>query len=59
LPEIIEASGAKFAAPTQLAYLSRDTDVDVEKANGVVRRVTDLRANDLFKFPGEVRTGTD
>jgi MscS family membrane protein len=59
IAEIVEASGTRFAAPTQLAYLSRDRGVDVEKTNDVVRRVTDLRANHLFKFPGEVRTGTE
>jgi MscS family membrane protein len=59
IAEIVEASGTRFAAPTQLAYLSRDTGVDVEKTNDVVRRMTDLRANDRFKFPGEVRTGTE
>jgi len=59
IAEIVEASGTRFAAPTQLAYLSRDAGVDVEKTNNVVRRVTELRASDQFKFPGEVRTGTE
>jgi MscS family membrane protein len=59
IAEIVEASGARFAAPTQLAYLSRDTGVDAEKANDIVRRVTELRASDMFRFPGEARTGTE
>jgi MscS family membrane protein len=59
IAEIVEASGTRFAAPTQLAYLSRDTGVDAQKANDIVRRVTELRASDVFKFPGEARTGTE
>jgi len=58
MAEIVQASGTRFAAPTQLAYVSSDTGVDAEKANDIVRRVTELRASDVFKFPGEARTGT-
>jgi MscS family membrane protein len=58
ITEIAEAAGTRFAAPTQLTYLSRDAGVDAEKANGIVRRVTELRASDSFRFPGESRTGT-
>ena len=59
IAEIVEASGARFAPPTQLTYLSRDKGVDAEKANEIVRRVTELRASDVFRFPGEARTGTE
>jgi len=59
IAEIVKASGTRFAAPTQLAYMSRDTGVDAEKTNDVVRRMTELRASDTFRFPGEARTGTD
>jgi len=59
IAEIVEASGTRFAAPTQLAYLSRDKGVDVEKANDIERRVTELRASDVFRFPGDARTGTE
>jgi MscS family membrane protein len=60
IAEIVEASGTGFAAPTQLAYLSRDKGVDAEKANDIVRRGgADLRASDVFRFPGEARTGTE
>ncbi len=59
IAEIVEASGTRFAAPTQLAYLSRDKGVDAEKANDIVRRGIEPRANDVFKFPGEARTGTE
>jgi MscS family membrane protein len=59
IAEIVEASGTRFAAPTQLAYLSRDTGLDAQKTNNAVRRVTELRASDLFRFPGEGRTGTE
>ena len=59
IAEIVEACGARFAAPTQLAYLSRDTSVDAQKANDIVRRVTELRPSDIFEVPGESRTGTE
>lgn len=59
IAEIVEASGTRFAAPTQLAYLSRDKGVDTEKATDIVRRGTELRASDVFRFPGEGRTGTE
>jgi MscS family membrane protein len=58
IAEIVEAAGTRFAAPTRLTYLSTDAGVDAEKANGVVRHVTELRASDEFRFPGEARTGT-
>jgi MscS family membrane protein len=54
LTEIVEAAGTRFAAPTRLAYLSRDAGLDEEKGNDVVRHVTELRANGAFRFPGEV-----
>jgi len=53
IAEIVKAAGTRFAAPTQLTYLARDAGVDTEKANDVVRHVTDLRANDAFSIPGE------
>jgi MscS family membrane protein len=58
IAEIVEAAGTRFAAPTQLTYLSRDAGVDAEKTNDIVRRATELRANDEFQFPGEARTAT-
>jgi MscS family membrane protein len=51
--EIVEAAGTGFAAPTQLTYLSRDTGIDKEKTNDIVRQVTELRTNNAFRFPGE------
>ena len=59
IAEIVEASGTRFAAPTQLTYLSRDKRVDAGKANDVVGRVTELRARDVFRFPGDAPTGTE
>jgi len=58
IAEIVEASGTRFAAPTQLTYLSSDTGIDAEKSNDIVRRVSELRAGDTFRFPGEARAGT-
>ena len=57
IAEIVEAAGTRFAGPTQLTYLSSDAGVDADKANDIVRRVTELRASDSFRFPGESRTG--
>ena len=59
IAEIVEASGTRFAAPTQLTYLSRDKGIDAEKAQDIVGRVTELRARDVVKFPGEAQTGTE
>ena len=59
IAEIVEASGTRFAAPTQLTYLSRDNGIDAEKAKDIVGRVTELRARDVVKFPGEAQTGTE
>ena len=57
IAEIVEASGTQFAAPTQVTYLSSDPGVDAEQSNAIVRHVTELRASDAFRFPGEARTG--
>jgi MscS family membrane protein len=59
IAEIVEAAGTRLAAPTQLTYLSRDAAFDTEKANDIVRQVTELRASDAFRFPGEARTGKE
>jgi MscS family membrane protein len=59
IAEIVEAASAQFAAPTRLTYLSSDAGVDADKSNVIVRRVTELRASDSFRFPGESRTGTE
>jgi MscS family membrane protein len=59
IAEIVEASGTRFAAPTQLTYLCRDKGIDAEKAKDIVGRVTELRARDVVKFPGEAQTGTE
>jgi MscS family membrane protein len=53
IAEIVEAAGTRFAAPTQLTYLSRDAGVDTEKGKDIVRHMTELRASDAFLFPGE------
>ncbi len=56
IAEIVETAGTRFAAPTQLTYLSEDAGVDPEKVNGVVRRVTELHASNAFRFPGDPQT---
>jgi MscS family membrane protein len=37
IAEIVEAAGTRFAAPTQLTYLSRDAGGDTEKRKDIVR----------------------
>ena len=59
IAEIVEAAGTRLAAPTQLTYLSRDEGVNAERADDIVRHVTELRASDAFPVPGEARTGTN
>jgi len=59
IAEIVEASGTRFAAPTQLAYLSRDKGVNASKENDIVRREAETQPSDVFTFPGEARTGTE
>jgi MscS family membrane protein len=54
---IVEAAGTRFAAPTRLTYQSTDPGVDAERANDIVRHVTELRASDALPFPGDARTG--
>jgi MscS family membrane protein len=56
IAEIVEASGTQFAAPTQLAYVSRDKGF---AAKNIDRRVTEPRASEIFRFPGEARSGTE
>jgi MscS family membrane protein len=55
---IVEAAGTRFAAPTRLTYQSKDPGLDTDRANDIVRQVTELRANNAFLFPGEVRVAT-
>ena len=58
IAEIVESAGTRFAAPTQLTYLSTDAGLDAEKANEIVRRVTEQRASESFRIPGESQTAT-
>jgi len=59
IAEIVEASGTRFAAPTQLAYLSRDKGIDAEGANDIARGRAEPQASEVFRFPGEARIGTE
>jgi MscS family membrane protein len=59
IAEIVEASGSGFAAPTQLAYLSKDKGVDSQKTDDIVRPADGARTSDVFQFPADSRTGTD
>ncbi len=43
---IVEAAGTRFAAPTQLTYLSTDAGVDAGKVNATVRHVIERQASD-------------
>ena len=53
IAEIVEASGTQFAAPTQLAYLSRDKGIDAKKESNIGRRVIEPRPSDVFRFPAK------
>jgi len=53
--EIIEASGARLAAPTRLTYVSSD---DGEKTEEMGRRKEELRVADASRLSNEARTGT-
>ena len=58
IAEIVEASGTRFAGPTQLAYLSRDKGVPAAKANQRMDGDTERRVNEVVRF-SEARTGTE
>ena len=53
---IVESAGTRFAAPTRLTYQSQDPGIDTHKANDIAGRGTELRADNAFRFPGEVQT---
>jgi len=59
IAEIVGASGTGFAGPTQLTYLSKDKGIDAQRANDGVPSVNKGRDGDVFRFPGETRTGTN
>jgi MscS family membrane protein len=59
IADIVEAAGTRFAAPTQLTYLSTDAGVDEKKKGEIVRHMTELHATDAFRFPSEARTGNE
>jgi MscS family membrane protein len=59
IAEIVEASGTRFAAPTQLAYLSRDKSIYADKTPEAMHPVSELPASDKFTFPAETRTTTE
>jgi MscS family membrane protein len=52
---IVEAAGTRFAAPTRLTYQSKDPGIDTDKASDIVGQGIELRADDAFRFPGEVQ----
>jgi MscS family membrane protein len=56
---IVESAGTGFAAHTQLNYQSKDPGLDPEKANDLLRHVTELRASQALQLSGEARTGTN
>jgi MscS family membrane protein len=59
IAEIVESAGTGFAARTQLTYQSKDPGLDPEKANDLLRHVTELRASQALALSGETRTGTN
>jgi MscS family membrane protein len=59
IAEIVQTSGTKLAAPTQLAYLSPDKGVEPEKLSDYGRSAPELGAKDVFPFPKKTQSGTD
>jgi MscS family membrane protein len=59
ISEIVEASGTKLAAPTQLAYLSPDKGLEQDKLSDLARGGPELGPKDVFPFPKKNRSGTD
>jgi len=59
IAEIVEASGTRLAAPTQLAYLSPDKGIEGEKLSDFARSSPQLGAKDVFPFPKKTQSGTD
>jgi len=55
---IVESAGTRFAAPTRLTYQSQDPGVNTDKASDIAGRGTELRADNAFRFPGEVQTAS-
>lgn len=47
-----------LAFAVQLTYQAKDPVIDTDKPNNIVRQVTELRANDAFRLPGEVQPAT-
>jgi len=54
----IVAAGTQFAGPTRVTYLSTDPGVNLEKADDIVRQMTDPRVSDTFRSPGDARNRT-
>jgi MscS family membrane protein len=53
--EIVAVSGTRFAAPTQLTYLSQDSGIDTKRSNDGERRVTE----NIRLDPGAVAVSED
>jgi MscS family membrane protein len=55
---IVEGAGTRFAAPTRLMYQAKDPGFDTDRASEIVGQGTELRADNAFRFPGEVQTAS-
>jgi MscS family membrane protein len=49
--DIMEDSGSGLAFPSQTLYLGRDAGLDKEKAEGAIKKVSDLRDGKQLPFP--------
>jgi len=56
---IVQASGTKLAAPTQLAYLCPDKGLEQDKLSDLARSGPELGPKDVFPFPKKNRSGTE
>jgi MscS family membrane protein len=49
--DVMEDSGSGLAFPSQTLYLGRDAGLDKEKAEGAIKKVSDLRDGKQLPFP--------
>jgi MscS family membrane protein len=59
IAEVVEAAGTRFAAPTQLTYLSRDTALEPESANDIDGRLLKHRTSVPFQPSSEEHRGRE
>jgi MscS family membrane protein len=49
--DLVDDAGTSVAMPSQTLYISRDSGLDKDKANGATKKIADLRDNKKLPFP--------